>query len=107
MVSSPLSLKSFGTSENTRVPPKTSAVPSQWRVVEGFLEYFTPPGHPTTRSRMSVRRLEKIVPSCYSRPRLKKQLDHRMMGKIRKREIEGQQIKGKKRKSSHTKDDII
>ena len=25
------------------------------------MEYFTPPRHPTTRSRMSVRRLEKIV----------------------------------------------
>ena len=34
-----LSLKSFGTSENTRVPPKTSAVPNQWRLVNGFAKY--------------------------------------------------------------------
>ena len=39
MVASLLSLKSLGTSEKTRVPPKTSAVPSQWRVVKGLEKY--------------------------------------------------------------------
>ena len=39
MFSSLLSRNSFGTSENTRVPPKTRTVPSQWRVVKGLLKY--------------------------------------------------------------------
>ena len=39
MAFSLLSLNSFGTSENTSVPPKTSAVPSQWRVVKGLAKY--------------------------------------------------------------------